>query len=283
MLRHEATLKPIGEAGGCHLGRLKLLIKQGAQAIKLAGLAEIRSADNFIEGRAVGLIVNVDEDAALLVLRFRRGVFPVPIALGGVLEGIRIHFLEAAIAVVELVGVAVVFEGHILGLELCAPFALLIHGVAFAVLVSAVRRRFQLRAKTQIGNKVPGQIGEAGLVIALGNQGLKVPLGEIKHPIPPGRHHRLRLRGKGATGHAFPQHEPHGEAKRGFASGLRGVQGRADAVLPEASIDIVRGPGIAIDAQGQIAGFLHRIEELHGHALGRALGAVEGFVMVSQA
>ena len=116
MLRHEATLKPIGEARRRHLGRLKLLIEQGAQAIKLAWLAEIRSADNFIEGRAVGLIVDVNEDAALLVLRFRRGIFPIPIALGGVLEGICVHFLKAAVAVVELFGVAVVLEGHILGL-----------------------------------------------------------------------------------------------------------------------------------------------------------------------
>ena len=155
-----------------------------------------------------------------------------------------------------------------------------VHGVAFAVLVSTVRRCFQFRAKTQIGNEVPGQIGKAGLVIPLRDQGLKVPLGEIQHPIPPGRHHRLRFRGKGAAGHAFPQHQPNRQAQGGFTAGLRGVQGRADAVFPEACINIVRGAGIAIDAQGEIARFLHRIEELHGHALGRALGAVERFIMV---
>ena len=78
LLRHEATLESVSQPGRGYLGRLKLLIEQGTQAIKLAGLAEIGSADDFIEGRAVGLIVDINENPALLILRFGGASSPSP-------------------------------------------------------------------------------------------------------------------------------------------------------------------------------------------------------------
>jgi hypothetical protein len=64
---------------------------------------------------------------------------------------------------------------------------------------------------------------------------------------------------------------------------LRRVEGSADAILSKPRIDIVCGAGIAINAERKIAGLFHRLEEFQGHALGRALGAMQHFIVVSEA
>ena len=287
LLRHQAPLKAVGEAGDDALQMRELLVEIGAQALQLVMVAEVFGRDDLIEFRREGMIFRPARLVLAVRVRTRRLAWRLVVAEFAVVErvggrGLRAfhralaHLLAGSLRLVGAhllrgVGIGRAFGA---GLVVVAVAVFLVVIVVFAVGAALV-------AELERGQQVMHGIAEPGLVLDQAIEPVEPLADLVLENGPPQIDHLLRRRGRRHAGQALAHQHRQRIRQRRIGTIGDFVELAAMEMVVEHRAEVFRNARHAARADRLDAGLLDRLEHaarlrIAGHQLAMQLCIVAG-------
>ncbi len=278
MLCLKAALQLVGQAAHGPFERLQLLIKIGAQALKLLRLGQFFGGDFFVIFGGEDGVIRVGIRMGGRGGRFGRGLAFGQFLFLGFLHLARVIHLDLGLGFVLLLLLAALGRGLVLLLVILIPvtggiglFLFLRGALILAVIIHLIGVIAKLVAIAQIINQLAGKFCKAGLIrkgLIEIVQGLAAALFD---KAAPQLHDILRLGRQVATGGEMADQISRRRRERRISTIPNIAIALAPCFRSDLGVDIASRSGHFARADGFAAGGFHRLHQIAGHGACRVI------------